>query len=352
MKRSLALLLFLCVLLSALTSSVFAHSGRTDAYGGHTNHSTGEYHYHHGKPAHQHPNGVCPYASGSSSSSDEIDVGDIIACVVLAPCFLFILWGIVISPLIDKIKECCQPSPKNSLAKDAAPKPPPKSPHQPPTPPTSTPNPTVKLSPSAPPKPEQTPPKQHSTSTTTHLRGSESAYTPAPQKKQTVIPKANAFPQNQSVSPKANAFPQNQSVSPKAERFSSAPPQAHNFRPSQTLPFASGILKEHPLVLGADPNYLTEAQVLAYALSIDTPRGKKAVTEQFIIKGDLTTNESVKPYQASADIVSLGSAQQYHTTLVRCTCPDHRARHLPCKHMIALAINVNAITVDIEALQK
>lgn len=41
--------------------SVSAHPGRTDKNGGHYNHSTGEYHYHHGYPAHQHIDGVCPY---------------------------------------------------------------------------------------------------------------------------------------------------------------------------------------------------------------------------------------------------------------------------------------------------
>lgn len=40
-----------------------AHSGRTDANGGHYDRSTGEYHYHHGYPAHQHPNGICPYSN-------------------------------------------------------------------------------------------------------------------------------------------------------------------------------------------------------------------------------------------------------------------------------------------------
>lgn len=75
----------LCVLLLVgLTCTAYAHPGRTDANGGHYNHSTGEYHYHHGYPAHQHYGGVCPYAyddrtgqnsgssggsSGSSSSS-------------------------------------------------------------------------------------------------------------------------------------------------------------------------------------------------------------------------------------------------------------------------------------------
>jgi hypothetical protein len=55
----------LCILL--LTIVVSAHSGKTDSNGGHYNHSTGEYHYHHGYPAHQHydinGDGVidCPY---------------------------------------------------------------------------------------------------------------------------------------------------------------------------------------------------------------------------------------------------------------------------------------------------
>lgn len=52
------LTLFLFMLLSI---TVLAHPGRTDENGGHYDNSTGEYHYHHGYPAHQHENGVCPY---------------------------------------------------------------------------------------------------------------------------------------------------------------------------------------------------------------------------------------------------------------------------------------------------
>ena len=78
MKQFLAAVL---VAVLVLPSPVLAHGGRTDASGGHTDRSTGEYHYHHGYSAHQHPNGVCPYnfddqtnhssgtASGNSSSS-------------------------------------------------------------------------------------------------------------------------------------------------------------------------------------------------------------------------------------------------------------------------------------------
>lgn len=64
MKRFLAFVLAFLLLLSP---TVLAHSGRTDANGGHYDRSTGEYHYHHGYPAHQHydmdGDGVvdCPY---------------------------------------------------------------------------------------------------------------------------------------------------------------------------------------------------------------------------------------------------------------------------------------------------
>ena len=56
-KRLVLILLPLII----LCCNVYAHPGRTDSSGGHTNHSTGEYHYHQGESAHQHPNGVCPY---------------------------------------------------------------------------------------------------------------------------------------------------------------------------------------------------------------------------------------------------------------------------------------------------
>lgn len=42
---------------------IYTHPGRTDSNGGHYDHDTGGYHYHHGYPAHQHPGGICPYNS-------------------------------------------------------------------------------------------------------------------------------------------------------------------------------------------------------------------------------------------------------------------------------------------------
>ena len=61
----------------ALSSFAFAHPGGTNGDGGHMDRSTGKYHYHHGYPAHDHENGVCPYdfkdktgdSSGQSSGS-------------------------------------------------------------------------------------------------------------------------------------------------------------------------------------------------------------------------------------------------------------------------------------------
>lgn len=69
----MAALVFLIFLLPL---HALAHPGKSDYQGGHTDHSTGVYHYHHGYPAHFHTNGECPYdfkdktgqQSGSSSS--------------------------------------------------------------------------------------------------------------------------------------------------------------------------------------------------------------------------------------------------------------------------------------------
>ena len=58
-----------CALL--LTSFASAHSGKTDASGGHWDNSTGEYHYHHGYPAHQHTNGICPYDPEYGEATQE-----------------------------------------------------------------------------------------------------------------------------------------------------------------------------------------------------------------------------------------------------------------------------------------
>ena len=68
--------LFLALLFLAIPISALGHPGRTDSQGGHMDHETNVYHYHHGYSAHFHPNGQCPYAfddkTGRSSGPSGI----------------------------------------------------------------------------------------------------------------------------------------------------------------------------------------------------------------------------------------------------------------------------------------
>ncbi len=70
MKKSivtLSVLVLIALLITVIAPRANAHPGRTDGKGGHTDSSTGEYHYHHGYSAHDHydmdGDGVadCPY---------------------------------------------------------------------------------------------------------------------------------------------------------------------------------------------------------------------------------------------------------------------------------------------------
>ncbi len=71
------------LLLLFIPFTAHAHPGGTDANGGHYNRSTGEYHYHHGYPEHQHENGECPYdfddktgINSGGNASSEINEND------------------------------------------------------------------------------------------------------------------------------------------------------------------------------------------------------------------------------------------------------------------------------------
>lgn len=59
MKKFKLILITLLIILIILSTISLSHSGRTDSSGGHN--SPSGYHYHHGYPAHQHTNGICPY---------------------------------------------------------------------------------------------------------------------------------------------------------------------------------------------------------------------------------------------------------------------------------------------------
>lgn len=69
MKKNF-ILFFIFVI--SFTNIAFAHPGGTDGSGGHYNRTTGEYHYHHGFPAHQHENGICPYDFEDQSFYDNL----------------------------------------------------------------------------------------------------------------------------------------------------------------------------------------------------------------------------------------------------------------------------------------
>lgn len=71
MKKSLIFCLSFICLFAFFSIIATAHSGRTDSNGGHYDSSTGKYHYHHGYPAHQHENGVCPYNDNSKADAEE-----------------------------------------------------------------------------------------------------------------------------------------------------------------------------------------------------------------------------------------------------------------------------------------
>jgi len=59
------ILIFFLIILNI--NFAYAHPGGTDSNGGHHVTATGEYHYHHGKPAHDHYSGICPYRNDNKT---------------------------------------------------------------------------------------------------------------------------------------------------------------------------------------------------------------------------------------------------------------------------------------------
>lgn len=75
-KYNLKLKVIILIILTICSMGInsYAHSGRTDANGGHRDNKNksglGSYHYHcGGHPAHLHPNGVCPYSSKKAETT-------------------------------------------------------------------------------------------------------------------------------------------------------------------------------------------------------------------------------------------------------------------------------------------
>ncbi len=78
-KNKFKIISILLIILSIVSIGIngYAHSGRTDANGGHRDNKNksglGSYHYHcGGYPAHLHTNGVCPYTSNSLNNESTL----------------------------------------------------------------------------------------------------------------------------------------------------------------------------------------------------------------------------------------------------------------------------------------
>ena len=59
--KKISVIFITVIVIVSFSQFVAAHPGNTDDSGGHYNHSTGTYHYHHGYPEHLHKFGECPY---------------------------------------------------------------------------------------------------------------------------------------------------------------------------------------------------------------------------------------------------------------------------------------------------
>ena len=121
MKKYLTLFLVIVLTGIAFSITIAAHPGNTDAQGGHYEGDTGEYHYHHGFPAHQHPNGICPYnfknnVSDNSNSSfgSSAEHGDgisglwiyLVVCLVGIVCLIIIIKKLKERALYNKLEKC------------------------------------------------------------------------------------------------------------------------------------------------------------------------------------------------------------------------------------------------------
>jgi hypothetical protein len=115
MKRITLLFCFAVCLLSLLIVTVFAHPGRTDSNGGHTDHSTGEYHYHHGYSAHDHydmdGDGVadCNYdinnkanhsTSSEKNTASDLNIKTVLGCTIAIGIYVFFMF--VLPSLINR----------------------------------------------------------------------------------------------------------------------------------------------------------------------------------------------------------------------------------------------------------
>ena len=103
--KKITLAIFAALFITLPFISAFAHPGRTDSEGGHINHSSNSYHYHHGYSAHQHNDGYCPIEPDNERYYSEfykfklflakvpkefICITPIVIILLLAPLFYYV----------------------------------------------------------------------------------------------------------------------------------------------------------------------------------------------------------------------------------------------------------------------
>lgn len=297
MKRLLSFVLFLLIFIFSYTT-IFAHSGRTDGNGGHYD-DDGDYHYHHGFPAHDHPGGKCPYeddepyykangnSNGSTTSSSDSSWN------IIEIIFFSVIGGIIALPFLwlifDTIKEKISSLFHKNVSTDTV--------------------------------------KEKDVNVTEKEDGT--AKSEIDMKNYTYTTKTSYTPKH-SVSPSdydelarlrarvAKLLEENQHL--KNELYA-VEKELENERFQRV---SKQETKEKP-------EYLKLSNESAYREALESSRKDKADPNKIVIK------------KIAAKMYSGYSGKTYNVSLDSCTCEDFKFRKKPCKHMIAFAIEINAL---------
>lgn len=106
---------------------------------------------------------------------------------------------------------------------------------------------------------------------------------------------------------------------------------------------------DYPYILNIDFSFLPKRLAESYISSLQTERAVRAVSEKFTFDR-INIDATITPHTAEGVITSK-SGNTYYPTLRSCTCPDSKIRHMVCKHMLALARETEAITIDVRKLK-
>lgn len=353
--RFLLILSLVVILLQPL--SAYAHSGGTDSSGGHYNHNTGDYHYHHGFPAHEHPGGKCPYAGKDPYYTNDSSGGGDDASWVIWLILIVIFVALLI--YLQRLHNEYQPKPptvstplQHSVTKK----------ENPPAPSSTFENSLVTKPPQAAPKketpmlqttiyPSSKPPQTHTYSTgtsdeLTKLRnGNEFLRQKVDKLNQQII---NTNKENERLKRELSALKEEQSVKLHYDKLNQQKQVISNAlltKENEQLKQEIAALKteleqekqrtiiEIPSLQHGEstPEYLKLPDENAYYEALRTSRTQKASSGKLILK------------QLFGKIYSEYSKKTYTTTLDSCTCDDFHYRKKVCKHMIAFALEIKAI---------